>query len=386
MNHINNVTVLVNGDSSKLSTWSNFPYFFTETLMSKGIQVNRIDISPNKTIQKIFEKTIYRFIVRLFRDTSYDYFRSCIHYIDAKIRIIKAVKKYPDSDVFIFMTFSFSTKSFAGRLSVQFCDWTYDHHIKHFNNRPPDFLERIAIKREDRELRKSDLQFVLFPWVAEYMKKRYSHNKINYLGYVVNSFHNPSIESLIPQKKSSYKILFIGNTKYINGANVLIKSSQILKQKYPGLTIHFIGLTEDKFNIEMPDYIKFYGYLNKDLIEDRSKFYNLLEEACLFVNTTPKWAAYSSMIEAMYFGTPVFVTQCDDNVKTFGSDINFGLYALENSEKHVISGIDNILSDPNYENLCRNAKKAVSEFGWPKYVDNMLQIMEDELEKKYDKV
>jgi hypothetical protein len=52
------INVFTYCNASKLSTWSNVPYFFTETLEEKGIKVNRINIQPNK----IF-KTIYRFTI-----------------------------------------------------------------------------------------------------------------------------------------------------------------------------------------------------------------------------------------------------------------------------------------------------------------------------------
>jgi hypothetical protein len=44
---IKEITVFTIGDSKKMSTWSNVPFFFTETLISKGVKVNRVDIGQS---------------------------------------------------------------------------------------------------------------------------------------------------------------------------------------------------------------------------------------------------------------------------------------------------------------------------------------------------
>lgn len=60
---IKEINVFTNGDALKLSTWSNFPYFFTETLEEKGIKVNRINIQPNKIFKTIYRFTIWQIYV-----------------------------------------------------------------------------------------------------------------------------------------------------------------------------------------------------------------------------------------------------------------------------------------------------------------------------------
>ncbi|HEY8781723.1 hypothetical protein [Flavobacterium sp. UBA6046] len=106
---LNEVTVFTNGDSSKLSTWSNVPFFLTNTLISKGIKVNRIDIGASPFLEKIFYKTFYKVFKILNKGTAYDYFHSYIHFHDARNRIKSAVRQYPNSDADIFLTFSFSS-------------------------------------------------------------------------------------------------------------------------------------------------------------------------------------------------------------------------------------------------------------------------------------
>jgi len=59
MSKIKELTIFTSGDSGKISTWSNIPYFFTQTLLSKGIKINRVNISPSIFFSKFFNLTIY---------------------------------------------------------------------------------------------------------------------------------------------------------------------------------------------------------------------------------------------------------------------------------------------------------------------------------------
>jgi hypothetical protein len=181
------VTVYTNGDSSKLSTWSNVPFLFTETLMQKGINVNRVDLSPSPVLNKFWNKTFGRVLRRVYKNTDYDYFRSLVHFLDVRRRIKRAINQYANSEANIFLTFSFSSVGLAQKPSIQFCDWTYDYYFKRFISRKPDMLEKWCINREDSQIEGTDLVLPLYPVVAEYMKSRYKNKNIIYLGNVINS-------------------------------------------------------------------------------------------------------------------------------------------------------------------------------------------------------
>src|SRR5215831_14407914 len=59
---IREITVFTNGDSGQISTWSNVPYFFIETLKTKGIKVNRVDLNPDRLLGKLWDKTMGRIV------------------------------------------------------------------------------------------------------------------------------------------------------------------------------------------------------------------------------------------------------------------------------------------------------------------------------------
>ncbi|RZJ58464.1 MAG: glycosyltransferase family 1 protein [Hymenobacter sp.] len=371
------VNVFTNGDSSQINTWSNVPFFLTETLLKKEIKVNRIDISPSKNLEKIFYKIFYRILSNLNKETSYTYLRSLIHFKDTKRKVADALKQYPDADVNIFVTFSFSSAGLSTKPIVQFCDWTYSYDIAHFSSRIPDFFERQAIKREDAQIMSADLIFVLFPSITEYMKNRYYGKNIFYLGNVINSLYKVSVND-IQIKSNSNSLLFIGSKKYIAGANALIAAFEIIKPIIPKLTLEIIGIKSNDFS-NLPAGITCHGYLDKDITEERELYYNILRNARVFINTTPKWGAFSASIEAMYFYTPVIVTPYSEFLTTFGQDINFGSYCEENKPKLIKENILNIFQDKYYEQLCINANNAVKDFTWDAYVDKMLNKIENSI-------
>lgn len=375
MKKLKEVNVFTNGDSSQISTWSNVPFFLTETLAKKGIKVNRIDISSSRKLEKIFYTVVYRFLTKINKKTSYTYLRSLLHFLDTRNKISAAIKKYPYSDADIFVTFSFSSIGLTNKPIIQFCDWTYSYDLEHFSNIAPDVFERQAVKREDSQILGADLIFPLFPSITEYMKNRYTGKNIFYLGNVINSLYKVSADE-ISVKNDSNNLLFVGSKKYIAGANALIEAFESLKPIYPKLTLDIIGIKASDFDA-LPVDVICHGYLDKGNDKEREIYYSIFRNARIFINTTPKWSAFSASIEAMYFYTPVIVTPYEEFIKTFGKCIDFGYYCEENNAVLIKSKILNILQHESYKQLCINANNAVKDFTWEAYVDKMVEKIEE---------
>ena len=92
----------------------------------------------------------------------------------------------------------------------------------------------------------------------------------------------------------------------------------------------------------------------------------------MIVNPTPKWAAYSSIIEAMYFYTPVVVSPFDDFVQEFGQKISFGRYNEVFTAEGIADSIRQILAADNYTDICTCAHETVKDYTWERYVDKVL--------------
>jgi len=375
MKKIKEVSVFTNGDSDKLSTWSNVPYFFTQSLIEKGVKVNRIDLSPDPSLEKRWNKFFGRVISKMLKRTSYQYFRSYTHFNNTRLRIKKALNLYPESDANIFLTFSFSSVGLTQKPTILFCDWTYDHYFNYHANRKPDFLEKQCIRRENSQIEGADLVLLLFPSVAEYMKNRYRNKNIKYLGNVINSVYDVSEAEIIKAKENSWDLIFVGRSGYRDGALALISAFGNLKNDYPQLKLHIIGMNENDFDV-LSENIYCYGYLDKGKDEDRETYYNLFRKAKIFINTTPKWGAFSATIEAMYFCIPVVVSPYDEFVKTFGEDIQFGAYCEQNLPNEIEKNIKSILGSPSYSSFCFNAHNSVREYTWSSYIDKVIKEVE----------
>lgn len=375
---IKEITVFTNGDSRRLDTWSNVPFFFTDTLTSKGIKVNTVDISPNPLLNKIYQIFFFSILKLIFKNTTYDYFRSLAHFYDVRRRIKIAIKKHPHSEANIFLTFSFSSIGLANKPTILLCDWTYEYYLKYFENRKPDFFEKKSIKRENFQIEGSDLVFPFFPSVSDYMRKHYKNNNISYIGCFINSLYKVSKNEIIKKKESSFDLLFVGRPTYIEGARSLMKAFEKLKDVYPQLQLHIIGITDKDLKNTSKD-IHCYGYLNKGKDTDRELYYDLFTRAKIFINTPPRWGSIAATIEAMYFCTPVIVTPFEEFVKKFGTEIEFGHYCKHNTPANIEEKILNILNSRCYDSLCANSHDSVKEYTWSRYIDKVILRIEEKL-------
>ncbi len=378
MDKIQEVTIYTNEESSQISSWSNVPFFFTETLLSKGIRVNRVHLTQSPLLSSFFNGTLRRLLKVINRSNTYNYFRSYLHFITTRSKIKRSQRKYQQSDFNIFLTFSFSSSGLGKKPAIQLCDWTYEYYIRQLENRVPDPLEMQAVKRENRQIEGSDLIFALFPTVASYMRERYPNKKIYYLGNAVNTLYADPDPTLPRQKEKKPNLLFIGSKKYLDGARILIDASRILKRDYANLRLDIIGMERDDFP-GLPEEVVCHGYLDKGNEKQRDLYYSLLQNAKVFVNTTPRWSAFSATIEAMYFYTPVIITPYKEFTDTFGSEIDFGFFCESNSPEVLVPLIRNVLDHPAYLQLGKKAHESVKDFTWGNYVNRFLEIVKEEL-------
>lgn len=378
---VKEVTVFTSGDSTKLSTWSNVPFLFTKALLEKNIIVNRVDVSANSISKKLYDATALKVINVLSKNTSYDYYRSLVHYYNLKSRIKKGLKIYKNADANIFFAFGFPTAGLSKNINIQFGDWTFDYYLKEILNKKPDYFERKYISRENYQIACADLVFPLFPGVKKHLEDKNILNKIHYLGNVINTVVESNELENILLKENSFNILFAGSYKYIDGANSLIQAFEQLKNTIPNLQLHIIGIERTVFS-KLPHNVFCYGYLDKDNPDQQALYYTLLKQAKVFINTTPKWAGFSATIEAMYFYIPVIVSPYYEFIETFGNEIDFGFYCNDNTPEKIEVQIKNIFNHQDYKTLCTNAHKAVHHFTWGNYIEKMINIVEGYIQRK----
>lgn len=372
------INIYTNGDPAKLETFSNVPFFFIKTLKEKGIKVNAIDISPIARWGRIWNRYALRILKIFFPKTTYSYDRTWINEISTRIKIKKAVELYPKADLHIFLTYIANTRGLINRPCILVSDWNYEFVITNFWDSVPDFFQNFAITRQNKIMQDSDFIFSLFPGSTSWIKEKYNKSgiklnpKIYQFRNFLNSLENPVEEGIIKRKIESKSLLFIGKNHYLKGAVSLIKAFQKLKIEDPEWELHIIGLKEQDFPPGINGII-FHGYLNKEITRERLLFYQLLTKATVFINTNPRWGAYSSTLEAMNFYTPVLVSRYDEFESNFGEELDFGYYVRLNESHLIYDKIMSIVRQPTYHQLCLNAHEKVKDFTWNNAMDDFFK-------------
>lgn len=367
------------GDSSKASTWSNVPYLFTEALENKNIKVRRVDITPHKFFSIIYNRTITTLIRFFYPKTVYSFIRSslCSWLVNRKIN--KTVNLYPSADLCIFSSFDFYNVA-QNIPSLLFCDWTYELLLRKRLRLRPHYLDRRSFARQSEVLENANWVISLFPNCSKYIKSCTPGANVYYLGGVVNKNEGLDLSpNIFETKKNSRKILFVGGKHYIDACRLVIAAINKLNERGEIYELHVIGMNENDFNdISIPKNIFFYGYLRKDNLDEEKIYHDLLLNAHIFINPTPVWGGYSSTVEAMLYYTPIIVAPYGDFVEEFGEELDCGVY---NDVCNVDKIAENILwvsKNPNYITMCNYAHERVKNNTWDKYIDKVLQILEDE--------
>ncbi len=367
------VTVYSCGDSTKLSTWSNVPYLFCQSLENKGIKINRVNIEPNKKLSKIFNYISFLIFRRIFQFRSCpEYHRTLLHRFIIQHKLRKAAIRYKDSDMNLFLSYAFINR-YSNIPNILWCDWT-DRVVIERQGRGICWYEKKSLAHEDKTIRDADVVYTMFPVCKEHMEQLYGR-EFRYLDRnVINTVYdkNYNIDTTIEQRYISNNILFIGNHRYQGAAEELISACDRLRKLYPGLNLHIIGMTSNELHLTSDvSWIKCYGYLHKDKPKEKDLYYELLLNAKVFVNPAAQWGGYSSTVEAMYYGCPVIVSPYDDFAANFGKEINFGIYHKSGELTDEISTILN-MPENEYKSISRNAANSVKDYTWDNYINLFL--------------
>lgn len=371
---IREVTVFSEGDSLDLNCWSNVPFLFTKSLEKKGIKVNRVNIYSNKYIRKTIWAYFFKPLLDLlFKGNIYAYEQTFLNRWLVRCRIRKALKRFKDSDLNIYLSYAYLDES-SGIPNVLFSDWTSEYVLRYRLKRKPYSFEKAYLDIQRRNIQQADIVLSLFPDIARAMEVMYGRSPIYYLGQnVINNVYEGSLEqaSILPLKKRSNILLFIGRETYLSGARLLVRSFEILRKDFPNLELHIVGLTASYFE-DLPDNVFVHGYLDKSKPAQKNLYYDLLINSRLFINPTPQWGGYSSTVEAMYFYTPVVISDYSSFVDTFGTEIPFGYYVKQSDGSDLCDCLRKVLTNTAYEQLCIASHKAVSDFTWDNFVDKFL--------------
>lgn len=367
------ITVFTYGDSALKSTWSNVPFYLTDSFIRLGFKVNRVNLKPNKYLLKLWNQIVLRLIRTVLPNSTYTFDRTPFFRVLARRKMKRSVSQYSNSKFFLSTSFSFHPGRYTNRPVVMFCDWTYQYYLQHFLHRKPDFLEAQEIRNQHELQASVDMMISLFPDVRDYIVKKENCDGAQYLGNVINSDMYDSSDEIIKSKYLSNSIVFIGLPKYLPGLISLLKAVAMMAP-LNHLTVNVIGVTENQVPKDLiRTNVTFWGYLDKSNHTQNQQYYEVVNNAKLFVNTNPEWASFSATLDVMYHSTPVVTSGYRSFVRTFGKSIDFGEYCDNDPEllAKLLNKIFN-LSFEDYVIWCNNARKAVEPFTWDNYVKRII--------------
>ena len=377
-NQIETIIMFCYGDSTKASTWSNVPYLMSQAFIEAGVEVARCNIAPHRLLDKGWHKMVMP-VLKAFGIKNYSFIRTLFFKWMTERKIRAQIKKHPDADYCVFLTFEFYNR-FSDIPSLLFMDWTYKILVEERVGYRPSWLDRRFMNQQCNAISHADIVLPLFSDSYEKMRIDYPLANLKLAPTnVINNLYQGDIDSesdtVIDEKIDSHAILFIGGRAYLEGLKIVVEALANIHDDQ--ICLDVIGMNEADFP-NAPLGVKFHGYLHKEYTVENSLYYRLLRRAKIVVNPTPTWGGYSSIVEAMYFYTPVIVTPYKQFTDEFGSELDFGklVEPTSNSTQKALEEIFN-LPKKEYQVLCRNAHMRVRNYTWRSYVDYMIRLMNE---------
>lgn len=375
------IIIFANGHPCKATTWSNVPSCIVRQLEQKDIYVHTVDLLCHP-LQQCYDLVVRRILRLLLLPLGIHppyYVHTRLHHWYAEQRIRNAVRRFSDARCCLFFSYLFYNR-YNTIPSLLLGDWPIPFDLQR-KGRRPSFLDRRVIRQEEEAITHARHVVSVFRLRAKEMQRAYPTASIHFIDQLfVNNCYGvlPPADEIISKKEQSDILLFIGKAdRYRHAAQQVVDALALLLREEPwrALQLHVIGMEDKSLTIPPALPVVCHGYLDKDRREEHAEYYQLLMDARMIINPSPCWAAYSSLVEAMYFYTPVIVSPFDAFTDTFGQTIDFGCYT--SSDTQQLAGHIRYLCDtPNYPILCKHAHHHVKDNTCAHFVDKLIHLIQ----------
>ena len=359
--------------SKNYKSWSNIPYLLHRNLEKRGYVVKNYVMREVEPLKTVFNFPI-RVLNKFFKlGTTYFYVRTPVHffftYLYSRCIGLMSAKQ----DVMIVQGFSYPSHNGKNR-QIVLGDWPSEYLFEKFLRRQPSRLERKSIDRENAVIEAADAVITLFPNVREYMLRKYKNKNIYCFGNVVNVDDDVGVPADIQQRKiNSNRLLFVGQPFYLPGALELIAAVRSLRGKGVDCEVDIIGIDACLIGAEYA-WLKVHGYLDKEKPEDKRKYYELLSNARLFVNTTPGWSGFQALMEAMYFYNPI-VVRPNESLSSYFPNLKELAYILEEGGVSLVALLLRSFSDgARYQSMSKVSRQSVEASTRSNFTDGVIRL------------
>nr|WP_315463738.1 glycosyltransferase [uncultured Rhodoferax sp.] len=359
--------------SRNYKSWSNIPYLLHKNLEKRGYVVKNYVMREAEPLKTVFNLPI-RVLNKFFKlGTTYFYVRTPVHffftYLYSRFIGLMSAKQ----DVMVVQGFSYPLHNGKNR-QIVLGDWPSEYLFEKFLKRRPSRLERKSIDRENAVIEAADAVITLFPNVREYMLGKYKNQNIYCFGNVVNVDDDvvPPVD-IRERKLNSKKLLFVGQPFYLPGALELIAAARNLRQQGLECEVDIIGIDPGLIGAEY-GWLTVHGYLDKEKPGDKQKYYELLSNARLFVNTTPGWSGFQALLEAMYFHNPI-VVRPNESLNSYFSNLTTVAHIVEEGGPSMESLLaESLTNSARYQGMSDAAHKAVESSTWNNFTAELIGL------------
>ena len=296
-----NVGFLYFKDPNDVKAWSGTISHLHSTIKSsEDLNVKDIVVEPS---------SITRYLRKLIRIISFD--RSSFSLLMSKFDEKKANKLIEESGCDVIFAPACSTLIYAGRKALKnkrlfyMSDATYHKMLGYyFNHSKHD--QRIGNTWEKNAQDMSECYIIPANWAADDAVSYYGtpESKIKILKFGANL--EDCGYKVVESNKSVYKLLLVGVDWERKGIDIAIDCVRKLNgdKDAPNFELSIVGVS--KQTTGYPDYIHFYGRLNKDKPEEFAKLIECYQTHDIFIMPTKAECAGIVFAEAAMFGLPSF--------------------------------------------------------------------------------
>jgi glycosyltransferase involved in cell wall biosynthesis len=364
------------GDSNDINTWSNLPYFFARALVSRNVDVRRFNLMPPMGLihraMDLLNSTLNRAASRcglcprpLFRVPA---FHTLVNY-----HLRKTCRRFQDTDLNLFLTFSFSSYRYSHASVAHYCDRTYEHTLAE-RGMHPTFLDRRLIWMEKQNLLNANYVFNLNRACLEFVRDRYGVPRPLLLSAGINLGEGdfPDPRALIARKEASRDILFIGRGHHHRGVDILLKAFERFNEELSEpFTLHLVGVQLPT----PPAHVVVHEYLRKDNPAQYRQYLELLASARLFVFPMRFGPIPGVLREALWMCTPVILTNVPNAPERLQDGKN-GILAAKADPGEFAQWMSVLVKDrERWRRMAEYARESVRGETWGCTVDRFLHAI-----------
>ncbi len=367
------------GDSNDINTWSSVPYFFARALISRKVDVRQLNLIPERGLMQGALDNLSRVVNRAASECGLrprPLFRIPAFHRLVNFHLAKTCRQLPDTDLNLFLTFSFSSYRYSDVPTAQYCDRTYKHHLAELGIRP-SYVDRWLIRMEKQNLQNARYVFSLNRACLEFVRDHYDIPGPLLLNAGINlsedDFPNPS--TLIARKEASRDILFIGRGYHHRGVDILLKAFQRFNASFPDpFTLHLVGVADS----ELPgpqSHVVCHKYLRKDDPTQYRQYIELLSSARLFVFPMRFGPIPGVLREVLWMCTPVILTNVQYASDRLQNGKN-GILAAKADPEEFAHWMGSLVADrERWRQMAEYARESVKEETWGSTIDRFLDVV-----------